>query len=187
MLWRHHLFALKKLGSVIYDELVLVIGAGGLGLMCVSVLEAMGGKGAVVIDIDKKRREAALAVGAFAAIDGAAPDALARIAETLTGPCWAAIDLVGSPSTGWPSTRSPGRQAHHGRPLWRGCPVALAFYSDKGRDNLGKLNRKPHRDQGAARSRARGRLLPPKAAGMSCYAVAEKIVSGRTDCLVERD
>jgi propanol-preferring alcohol dehydrogenase len=54
---------------------------------------------ALVIDIDKKRREAALAVGAFAAIDGAAPDALARIAETFAGPCWAAIDLVGSPST----------------------------------------------------------------------------------------
>jgi D-arabinose 1-dehydrogenase-like Zn-dependent alcohol dehydrogenase len=36
---------LKKLGSVIRDELVLVIGAGGLGLMCVSVLKAMGGKG----------------------------------------------------------------------------------------------------------------------------------------------
>ena len=52
-----------------------------------------------MIDIDKKRREAALAVGAFAAIDGAAPDALARIAETFAGPCWAAIDLVGSPST----------------------------------------------------------------------------------------
>jgi propanol-preferring alcohol dehydrogenase len=91
--------ALKKLGSVIHDELVLVIGAGGLGLMCVSVLKAMGGKGAVVIDIDKKRREAALAVGALAAIDGAASDALARIAETFAGPCWAAIDLVGSPST----------------------------------------------------------------------------------------
>ena len=31
------------------------------------------------------------------------------------------------------------------------------------------------------------RWLPPKAAGMSCYSVGEKIVSGRTDCLVERD
>ncbi len=30
------------------------------------------------------------------------------------------------------------------------------------------------------------RLLPPKAAGMSCYSVAEKIVSGRADCMVER-
>jgi alcohol dehydrogenase, propanol-preferring len=64
--------ALKKLGSLIRDELVLVIGAGGLGLMCVSILKAMGGKGAVVVDIDEKRREAPLAAGAIAAIDGAA-------------------------------------------------------------------------------------------------------------------
>ena len=44
--------ALKKLGSVIKDDPVLVIGAGGLGLMCVTILKAMGGKGAVVVDID---------------------------------------------------------------------------------------------------------------------------------------
>ncbi len=91
--------ALKKLGSLIFDELVLVIGAGGLGLMCVTILKGMGGKGAVVVDIDEKRRAAALEAGAVAAIDGAAPDALARIGAALGGPCWAAIDLVGSPQT----------------------------------------------------------------------------------------
>ena len=45
--------ALKKLGQVIEEEPILVIGAGGLGLMCVSILKAMGGKGAVVLDIDE--------------------------------------------------------------------------------------------------------------------------------------
>jgi propanol-preferring alcohol dehydrogenase len=91
--------ALKKLGPLIREELVLVIGAGGLGLMCVSILKAMGGKGAVVVDIDEKRRDAALSAGAIAAIDGAVPDALKRIADVFGGPCKAAIDLVGSPST----------------------------------------------------------------------------------------
>ena len=91
--------ALKKLGSVIKDEPVLVIGAGGLGLMCVTILKAMGGKGAVVVDIDEKRRAAALEAGALAAVDGAAPDALAQVVAALGGPCWAAIDLVGSPQT----------------------------------------------------------------------------------------
>ena len=43
---------------------MLVIGAGGLGLMCVTILKAMGGKGAVVVDIDEKRRAAALEAGA---------------------------------------------------------------------------------------------------------------------------
>ena len=91
--------ALKKLGSLIKEELVLVIGAGGLGLMCVTILKAMGGKGAVVVDIDEKRRTAALAAGAVAAVDGSASDALARVTAALGGPCWAAVDLVGSPQT----------------------------------------------------------------------------------------
>ena len=52
--------ALKKLGSVIKEEPVLIVGAGGLGLMALSILKAMGGKGAVVVDIDAKRRAAAL-------------------------------------------------------------------------------------------------------------------------------
>ncbi len=91
--------ALKKFGDTIKDELVLIIGAGGLGLMCVTILKAMGGKGAVVVDIDEQRRAAALAAGAVAAVDGSAPDALARVVTALGGPCWAAIDLVGSPQT----------------------------------------------------------------------------------------
>jgi propanol-preferring alcohol dehydrogenase len=91
--------ALKKLGPAIKEEPVLVIGAGGLGLMCVALLKAMGGKGAVVVDIDASRRAAALKAGALAAVDGAAPDAAAQVAAALGGPCWCAIDLVGSPAT----------------------------------------------------------------------------------------
>jgi len=37
--------------------------------------------------------------GAAAAIDGAAPDALNQIFGVFGGPCWGAVDLVGSPST----------------------------------------------------------------------------------------
>ena len=91
--------ALQKFGATLTDEALLVIGAGGLGLMCVAILKAIGGKGAVVVDIDDKRRRAALEAGALAAIDGAAPDALKQIHAALGGPCSAAIDLVGSPAT----------------------------------------------------------------------------------------
>jgi alcohol dehydrogenase, propanol-preferring len=91
--------ALKKMGSVIKEEPVLVIGAGGLGLMCVTILKAMGGKGAVIVDISEERRRAALEAGALAVVDGGAPDALAQVNAALGGPCWAAIDLVGSPQT----------------------------------------------------------------------------------------
>ena len=91
--------ALKKLGDAIKTEPVLVIGAGGLGLMCVTILKGMGGKGAIVVDIVAKRRAAALEAGALAAVDGSAPDALAQVVAALGGPGWAAIDLVGSPQT----------------------------------------------------------------------------------------
>ncbi len=37
--------------------------------------------------------------GAVAAVDGGASDALAQVQAALGGPCWAAVDLVGSPQT----------------------------------------------------------------------------------------
>jgi alcohol dehydrogenase, propanol-preferring len=91
--------AVKKLGALIYREPVLVIGAGGLGLMCVGIIKALGGKGAVSVDIDPAKREAALHAGAIAAVDGAASDVLAQVTAALGGPCWGAIDLVGTPAT----------------------------------------------------------------------------------------
>ncbi|WP_158814022.1 alcohol dehydrogenase [Methylocapsa sp. S129] len=91
--------ALKKLGSIIDEEPVLLIGAGGLGLMCLTILKAMGGKGAVVVDISADRRAAALKAGALAAVDASAADAAEQVAAALGGPCWGAIDLVGSPAT----------------------------------------------------------------------------------------
>jgi propanol-preferring alcohol dehydrogenase len=58
---------------------VVVIGAGGLGLMAIEVLKALGGKGAIVVDIDPVKREAALAAGALQAIDARAPDAVQQV------------------------------------------------------------------------------------------------------------
>ena len=68
--------ALAKLKDVIATEPIVVIGAGGLGLMCLSILKALGGKGAVVVDIDERKRRAALGSGALAAVDGRDPEAL---------------------------------------------------------------------------------------------------------------
>jgi D-arabinose 1-dehydrogenase-like Zn-dependent alcohol dehydrogenase len=91
--------ALKKVADVMTREPVLVIGAGGLGLMCLSLLKAMGGKGAIVADIDEKKREAALKAGALAAIDAGAPDAAKQIMTAAGGGLWAAIDYVGASTT----------------------------------------------------------------------------------------
>jgi len=90
--------ALKKVESVLHHPIV-IFGAGGLGLMALSLLKAMGGKGAVVVDIDARKREAAVAAGALGAVDGAAADALEQIAAKAGGPVYAAIDLVGNAQT----------------------------------------------------------------------------------------
>ncbi|MFA5663678.1 alcohol dehydrogenase [Castellaniella sp.] len=92
--------ALKKIGADTYTEHpILIFGAGGLGLMSLQLLKALGGKGAVVVDIDPVKREAALKAGALAAIDGNAPDVAEQIAQAMGGPAQAAIDLVGAPAT----------------------------------------------------------------------------------------
>jgi propanol-preferring alcohol dehydrogenase len=91
--------ALKKLGPFLERELTVIIGAGGLGLMCLSLLEAMGGRGAIVVDIDARKREAALKAGALAVVDAAAPDAAQQITAAAGGGAWGVIDLVGASST----------------------------------------------------------------------------------------
>jgi alcohol dehydrogenase, propanol-preferring len=91
--------ALKKVGAVLQQQPAVIIGAGGLGLMCLSLHGKMGGKGAIVVDIDPVKREAALKAGAQAAVDGNAPDAAKQIIEATKGGAFAVIDLVGSSHT----------------------------------------------------------------------------------------
>jgi D-arabinose 1-dehydrogenase-like Zn-dependent alcohol dehydrogenase len=93
--------ALRKIDpAVLVDAPILVIGAGGLGLMCLSLLKKLGGKGAIVADIDAGKRAAALKAGALAVVDSGAPDALAQVKAAAGGVgVWATIDLVGAPAT----------------------------------------------------------------------------------------
>jgi alcohol dehydrogenase/propanol-preferring alcohol dehydrogenase len=90
--------ALKKV-EFAFNSPIVIFGAGGLGLMALSLLKAMGGKGAIVVDIDARKREAAEAAGALATVDGKAPDALEQLAKAAGGPIRAVIDLVGNAQT----------------------------------------------------------------------------------------
>ncbi len=92
--------ALRKIDpTALTREPIAIMGAGGLGLMCLTVLKALGGRGAVVVDIDAAKREAATAAGALAVVDGASPDAVKQLQDAAGGPLWAAVDFVGAPST----------------------------------------------------------------------------------------
>jgi propanol-preferring alcohol dehydrogenase len=91
--------ALKKVGEDLKSQPVVIIGAGGLGLMAIALHKAMGGHSVVMVDIDPAKREAALKHGAAAAIDGSAPDAVKQIQAATKGGAWAVIDLVGSGQT----------------------------------------------------------------------------------------
>jgi D-arabinose 1-dehydrogenase-like Zn-dependent alcohol dehydrogenase len=91
--------AVKKFGERIHQDPVVIIGAGGLGMMAIEVLKALGAKGSVVVDVDAAKREAALKAGALAAIDARASDAVKQIAEATGGGARAVLDLVGATPT----------------------------------------------------------------------------------------
>ncbi|WP_024511492.1 alcohol dehydrogenase [Bradyrhizobium sp. ARR65] len=90
--------ALKKVEKD-FDTPIVIFGAGGLGLMALSLLKAMGGKGAIVVDIDARKRDAAEKAGALATVDGSAPDALEQLTKKAGEPIRAVIDLVGNAAT----------------------------------------------------------------------------------------
>lgn len=91
--------ALKKASAVLKDQPVVIIGAGGVGLAALGVLKAMDGKGAIMVDLDPVKREAAKKAGALAAIDGGAADAADQIKKATGGGAWATVDFVGSGAT----------------------------------------------------------------------------------------
>lgn len=104
--------ALKKLGTRIETDPVVIIGAGGLGLMAIEVLKALGGKGAIVVDLDPAKREAALAAGALQAIDARAPDAVQQIQQATGGGARAVLDLVGATPTVTTAMAGSARGGH---------------------------------------------------------------------------
>ncbi|PAU88798.1 alcohol dehydrogenase [Pseudomonas sp. WN033] len=92
--------ALRKINpAVLAEEPVVIFGAGGLGLMAITLLDVLGGAGAVVVETDATRREAAVAAGAIAAIDPLVPDFADQVKNAAGGNVWAVLDCVGAAQT----------------------------------------------------------------------------------------
>lgn len=95
--------ATAKLPELGAKDWVAVLGCGGLGLICISVLRAKGVKNIIACDIDPAKLEAAKKLGAKLTLDtggsNSAPDAAQKLAALAMGNLAGAIDLVGMPAT----------------------------------------------------------------------------------------
>ena len=93
--------ALKKANIKDSADSLVIVGAGGLGMMGIQIAKAAFNVQPIVIDVDQKKLDAALEAGASHAINSKDEDAAARI-HSITGGVSAVIDFVGSDlSTGF--------------------------------------------------------------------------------------
>jgi alcohol dehydrogenase, propanol-preferring len=91
--------ALKKVPATLATDPLVVIGAGGVGMMGIALARMMGARSVIAVDIDPVKREAALHAGATQAIDGGASDAVAQIQQATGGGSVATLDFVGAGQT----------------------------------------------------------------------------------------
>jgi len=104
--------AAAKLPELGPRDWVAVIGCGGLGLVCISVLRARGVKNIIACDIDEAKLAAAKKLGARLTLDTRAQDAAQKLQALAMGQLAGAIDLVGMPATaalGLAALRKGGR------------------------------------------------------------------------------
>ena len=94
--------AIKKLPVLHQRDWVVVLGCGGLGLLAVSMLKAMGFEHVIACDIDTVKLAQARELGATATVNTAQADAalqLKQLAQVGAGNIAAALDFVGMPAT----------------------------------------------------------------------------------------
>ena len=90
--------AVNKLKPFAADDWIVVMGAGGLGLMAVAMLRALGHERIVSCDIDSGKYAAAKAAGAAETMNPADPGTQAKL-QALPGGVVGVVDLVGASQT----------------------------------------------------------------------------------------
>jgi D-arabinose 1-dehydrogenase-like Zn-dependent alcohol dehydrogenase len=91
--------AVAALAPIPREEWVAVFGAGGLGLMAIGMLRALGHERIVAVDIDPAKFVAAREEGAAATLNGKDPDIAKKLLEIAGGPLFGAVDLVNNTGT----------------------------------------------------------------------------------------
>ena len=86
--------AIKKLGELAAGDEVVIIGAGGVGMMAIQIARAMG-MDPIVVDIDPAKLEAAQQLGVSRTYDSSQMDT-AKAIRKATGGAYAALDFVGA-------------------------------------------------------------------------------------------
>ena len=89
--------AIKKLGELKPADEVVIIGAGGVGMMAIQVAMALG-INPLVVDIDPAKLEAARQLGVSRTYDSSDKDS-AKSIRKVSGGVYAALDFVGAEST----------------------------------------------------------------------------------------
>ncbi len=86
--------ALKKVGDLQDDDVVVIIGAGGVGSMAIQIARSMG-IDPIVVDIDDAKLQAAMDLGVTRTFNSSDPRTAKEIRKT-TGGAYAALDFVGA-------------------------------------------------------------------------------------------
>ncbi|OGA23807.1 MAG: hypothetical protein A3H34_01525 [Betaproteobacteria bacterium RIFCSPLOWO2_02_FULL_67_19] len=104
--------AIDKLPKLNPRDWVAVLGCGGLGLVAVSILKALGIRNVIACDVDETKLAAAKRLGARKVLDTRAAGAGQTLQQLAGGYLAAAIDFVGMPAThavAYPALRKGGR------------------------------------------------------------------------------
>ena len=103
--------AVRKLQPCSPQDWIVVMGAGGLGLMAIAMLRALGHENIAVCEIDGSKSETARQMGAVEVFNPSEEGTLSKL-QALSGGIWGVLDLVGAESTatlGIASLRKGGR------------------------------------------------------------------------------
>lgn len=89
--------ALKKVGEIAPGDEVVIIGAGGVGMMAIQIARAAFGIDPIVVDIDEAKLEAARRLGVARAYNSGDPQMAKAIRKACgAGGALAALDFVGN-------------------------------------------------------------------------------------------